>query len=115
MVVDMTGTRKEPMTRNVSFGNPAVDPKEDEFNRWPFSRALADRIAGLEFAPARSRWRKAVYSFSQQAVSRAMLVGDRPAASSPNNPSRAGRKSPVESPRRYKIGSTSATLGERRM
>ena len=35
------------MTRDVSLGNPAVYPEEDEFNRWPFSRALADRIAGL--------------------------------------------------------------------
>src|SRR6202140_640811 len=50
--------------------------------------------------PARSRWRKAVYSFSQVAVSRLMLVGDRPAAASPSKPSSAGRKSPVESPRR---------------
>ena len=43
-----------------------------------------------------------------------MLVGDSPAASSPSNPSSAGRKSPLDSPRRYRIGNTSATLGERR-
>jgi hypothetical protein len=52
-------------------------------------------------APREVTLAKGLYSFSQQVVSRAMLVGDNPAASSPNNPSRAGRKSPVESPRRY--------------
>jgi hypothetical protein len=35
------------MPRNTAFGNPTIHPDEDEFNRWPFSRALADRIAGL--------------------------------------------------------------------
>jgi hypothetical protein len=35
------------MPRDIALGNPAVHPDEDEFNRWPFSRALADRIAGL--------------------------------------------------------------------
>jgi predicted KAP-like P-loop ATPase len=35
------------MLRDTAFGNPAVHPDEDEFNRWPFGRALADRIAGL--------------------------------------------------------------------
>jgi hypothetical protein len=44
-----------------------------------------------------------------------MFVGDSPAAFSPSSPWRAGRKSPVDSPRRYRIGSTSATFGERRM
>ena len=44
-----------------------------------------------------------------------MFVADSPAASSPSSPCSAGRKSPVDSPRRYRIGSTSATFGERRM
>jgi predicted KAP-like P-loop ATPase len=35
------------MPRDIALGNPATHPKEDEFNRWPFGRALADRIAGL--------------------------------------------------------------------
>jgi predicted KAP-like P-loop ATPase len=35
------------MPRDTAFGNPAVHPDEDEFNRWPFGRALADRIAGI--------------------------------------------------------------------
>jgi len=35
------------MSRDVALGNPAVHPEEDEFNRWPFCRALADRIARL--------------------------------------------------------------------
>ena len=48
-------------------------------------------------------------------VSRAMFVADKPDASSPSSPSSAGRKSPVESPRKYKTGRTSATFGERRM
>jgi len=44
-----------------------------------------------------------------------MFVGDSPDAFSPSSPCRAGRKSPVDSPRKYRIGSTSATFGERRM
>jgi hypothetical protein len=44
-----------------------------------------------------------------------MFVADKPDASSPSSPSSAGRKSPVESPRKYKTGRTSATFGERRM
>ena len=44
-----------------------------------------------------------------------MFVADNPAASSPSSVSSAGRKSPVESPRKYKTGRTSATFGERRM
>lgn len=35
------------MARDIALGNPAVFPEEDEFNRAPFSRALADRIADL--------------------------------------------------------------------
>jgi predicted KAP-like P-loop ATPase len=35
------------MPRNVALGNPVVNPHEDEFNRWPFSRALAEQIAML--------------------------------------------------------------------
>jgi hypothetical protein len=42
------GDRGEPtMARDIALGNPVIDPKDDEFNRWPFSRALADRIIGL--------------------------------------------------------------------
>jgi hypothetical protein len=37
----------DAMSREISLGNPAIDPDEDEFNRWPYSRALADRIASL--------------------------------------------------------------------
>jgi hypothetical protein len=46
---------------------------------------------------------------------RAMFVGDSPAASFPRRIGNASWKSPVDSPRRYSTGSTSATLGERRM
>jgi hypothetical protein len=35
------------MARDISLGNPVIDPKDDKFNRWPFSRALADRVADL--------------------------------------------------------------------
>lgn len=35
------------MRRDPTFGNPIIHREEDEFNRWPFARALADRIAGL--------------------------------------------------------------------
>ena len=35
------------MVERESLGIPAVDPKEDEFNRQPFSRALASRLATL--------------------------------------------------------------------
>jgi hypothetical protein len=35
------------MPRSSALGNPTIHPDEDEFNRWPFSRALADRIANL--------------------------------------------------------------------
>jgi hypothetical protein len=45
---------------------------------------------------------------------RAIVVGDRPAASSPSNCSSAGLKSPVERPRKYRIGLTSPTFGDRR-
>ena len=43
-----------------------------------------------------------------------MLEADSPASAPKNSPS-AGAKSPVESPRRYKMGSTSVTLGDLRM
>ena len=52
---------------------------------------------------------------SQAAVNRAMFVGLRPAASSPSSTGSASRKSPVDNPRRYSSGSTSATCGDRRM
>jgi hypothetical protein len=45
---------------------------------------------------------------------RLTVDADRPAASSPSSPSSAGRKSPVDNPRRYRIGITSPTFGERR-
>lgn len=35
------------MKEDIALGNPAVDPAEDEFNRLPFSRAIAQRIASL--------------------------------------------------------------------
>ena len=63
----------------------------------------------------RSRRRNAWYSSSQAAVSRVMFVALRPAASSPNSTGSASRKSPVDKPRRYSTGSTSATCGDRRM
>ena len=44
-----------------------------------------------------------------------MALADRLDAFSPSNASRAGRKSLVDSPRRYRIGRTSATFGDRRM
>ena len=44
-----------------------------------------------------------------------MFVGLRPAASFPSNAGSASRKSPVDNPRRYSSGSTSATWGDRRM
>jgi len=47
-------------------------------------------------------------------VSRATVEADRP-ASEPKKPSNAGAKSPVDNPRRYRIGSTSVTFGDRRM
>lgn len=44
-----------------------------------------------------------------------MFVGDSPDALSPSSPCGAGRNSPVDSPRTYRIGSTSPTFGECRM
>jgi len=44
-----------------------------------------------------------------------ITLADRPDALSPSSPSRAGRKSFVDKPRRYRIGSTSATFGDLRM
>ena len=36
------------MIRNVALDNPAERPEDDEFNRWPFSKRLADTIAGFD-------------------------------------------------------------------
>jgi hypothetical protein len=44
-----------------------------------------------------------------------IVGGDKPAASSPSSTESAARKSPVDNLYKYKIGSTSATLGERRV
>src|SRR5450755_5150740 len=44
-----------------------------------------------------------------------MADGDRPAASSPSSTGSASRKSPVDSPCRYKSGSTASTFGDRRV
>ena len=52
---------------------------------------------------------------SQVAVSRAMFVALNPAASFPSSTGSASRKSPVDRPRRYRTGSTSATRGDRRI
>jgi hypothetical protein len=41
-----------------------------------------------------------------------MVADDRPAAK-PRNDSRAGTKSPVDRPCRYRSGNTSATFGDR--
>jgi len=56
---------------------------------------------------------KARFSFCQVVVSRVITEADNPAAA-PKNPSRAGAKSPVESPCRYNSGKTSVTFGDRR-
>ncbi len=63
--------------------------------------------------PVRSRDSKAVYSSSQVATRRVIDDADSP-ASPLKNSSSAGAKSPVDNPRRYNTGNTSATLGERR-
>jgi len=44
-----------------------------------------------------------------------IVVGDKPVASSPSNTGSAALKSPVDNPRKYKIGRTSVTFGARRM
>ena len=36
------------MIRDIALDNPAQQQKEDEFNRWPFSKSLADTIAGFK-------------------------------------------------------------------
>jgi hypothetical protein len=46
-------------------------------------------------------------------VSRPIELDDSPEASSPSRSRSAGPKSPVESPCKYKIGSTSVTFGDR--
>ena len=56
---------------------------------------------------------KARCSSCQAVVSRVITEADNPAAE-PKNPSRAGTKSPVESPCRYKSGRTSVTFGDLR-
>ncbi len=61
----------------------------------------------------RSRDSKAWYSSSHVATRRVIDDADSP-ASPLKNSSSAGAKSPVDRPRRYRTGSTSATLGERR-
>ena len=38
------------MTRDIGLDNPATRPEEDAFNRWPFSRRLAETIRGLDTA-----------------------------------------------------------------
>ncbi len=47
-------------------------------------------------------------------VRRVMVAAESP-ASVPKNSSKAGTKSPLERPCRYRSGSTSVTFGERRM
>jgi len=44
-----------------------------------------------------------------------IVVGDKPAASSPSNTGSAAWKSPVDNLRKYRIGSTSVTFGARRI
>ena len=56
----------------------------------------APRINDKRIERVRNRW----CSTSQSLHSRLIVDGDRPAASSPSNCSSAGRKSPVDSPRR---------------
>ncbi|SAL80944.1 KAP family P-loop domain protein [Caballeronia arvi] len=36
------------MTRDVTLDNPAELPEEDEFNRWPFCKRLAETILGFD-------------------------------------------------------------------
>jgi hypothetical protein len=36
------------MSRDVSLDNPAQQRQDDEFNRWPFSKRLADTIAAFD-------------------------------------------------------------------
>ena len=63
--------------------------------------------------PERSRRPQRSCSACQATVSRLTVDADRP-ASEPKNDARAGAKSPVERPRRYRMGSTSLTFGLRR-
>jgi predicted KAP-like P-loop ATPase len=37
-----------PVTRNQELDDPAVRKEDDAFNRWPFSKRLADTIAGFD-------------------------------------------------------------------
>jgi predicted KAP-like P-loop ATPase len=37
-----------PMTRDIFLDNAVVRREEDAFNRWPFSKRLADTIAGFD-------------------------------------------------------------------
>ena len=58
--------------------------------------------------------RNAACSACHCSVSRWIELDDSPEASSPSRSLSAGPKSPVESPCRYRIGSTSVTFGDRR-
>ncbi|MBA4159659.1 MAG: hypothetical protein H0X65_19610 [Gemmatimonadetes bacterium] len=62
-----------------------------------------------------SRVRKRWYSSTQTESRRLKFAGESPAASSPRSAFSASYKSPVDGPRRYRIGSTSATFGDRLM
>jgi hypothetical protein len=60
-----------------------------------------------------SQW--AAIEASHSLVSRAMLVADNSAASSPSKAARASQKSPWRPPAGQSTGTASATFGERRM
>ncbi len=62
----------------------------------------------------RCRLRNRSWCSSHSLHIRAIVVGESPAASSPSSCPSAGLKSPVDSPRRYRIGITSPTFGDRR-
>jgi heme-degrading monooxygenase HmoA len=93
--------------------------RSEDFHTWvqsaDFTAGHAQhRTEGPERTKSSRRARKRACSPSHCLVRRLIADGDRPEASSPSRPSSAGRKSPVDSPRRHRIGSTSATFGERR-
>jgi hypothetical protein len=49
----------EPVSEEVEFhdrtlDNPVQSPENDEFNRWPFSKRLADTIAASPISAAAS-------------------------------------------------------------
>src|SRR5258708_1428596 len=67
------------------------------------------------FFAHRSSWSEALYSSSQPALSRTMLVADSPAALSPKIALRASVKSPVEIPFKYRAGISASMLGTRRI